>query len=108
MLAYMIKLALKIENREVVRRECGLSSAYGGKQQLKLPLAKHTAPPIANDTQLVGSWPMRTITLKESRGERIGGKAKRRDCLMLSSNHGGRRGYALDGGEISRRTSMQN
>lgn len=30
-LAQMMKLALKIENRELVRRECGLSSAYGGK-----------------------------------------------------------------------------
>ena len=47
-----------------MRRECGLSSAYGGKQQFKLPLAKHTAPPITNVTQSVGCWPMRTITLK--------------------------------------------
>ena len=73
-LAQMMKLALKIKNREVVRWECGLSSAYGGKQQLKLPLVKHSTPPITNDTQSVGSWPMRIITLK---GVTVGESARR-------------------------------
>uniref|UniRef100_A0A9I9EJD3 Uncharacterized protein n=1 Tax=Cucumis melo TaxID=3656 RepID=A0A9I9EJD3_CUCME len=39
-LAQMTKLALKIENRERVRKECGLSSVYGSKFQYNLPKAK--------------------------------------------------------------------
>ncbi|KAA0045216.1 Ty3/gypsy retrotransposon protein [Cucumis melo var. makuwa] len=64
-LAQMIKLALKIENRELVRRECGLVSAYDSKtghkqQQAKSPIAAATKKGTTS-----GSWPMRTITLRE-------------------------------------------
>ncbi|KAA0047238.1 Ty3/gypsy retrotransposon protein [Cucumis melo var. makuwa] len=64
-LAQMMKLALKIENRELVRRECGLVSAYDSKtghkhQQAKNPIATATKEGTAS-----GSWPMRTITLRE-------------------------------------------
>lgn len=36
-LTQMMKLALKIDNREVIRREAGLKSVYGGKYQITLP-----------------------------------------------------------------------
>lgn len=46
------KLALKIENREMVRRECGLRSVYGGKPQFNLPNAKNTSSVTNNKTQV--------------------------------------------------------
>ena len=38
--AQKMKLALKIENRERVRKDCGLISVYGSKFQYNLPKAK--------------------------------------------------------------------
>ena len=54
-LAQMMKLASKIKNRELVRSECGLSSAYGGKPQFNLPNAKNTTTVATNKTQPVGN-----------------------------------------------------
>lgn len=58
-----MKLALKIENREMVRKECGLSSVYRGKLSFK-PNAKNTTTVTANETQADGNFPMRTTTLR--------------------------------------------
>uniref|UniRef100_A0A9I9E6W0 Uncharacterized protein n=1 Tax=Cucumis melo TaxID=3656 RepID=A0A9I9E6W0_CUCME len=41
-LAQMMKLTLKIENREMMRKECGLKSVYGGNFPFNLPTAKNT------------------------------------------------------------------
>ncbi|KAA0038090.1 ty3-gypsy retroelement transposase [Cucumis melo var. makuwa] len=63
-LAQMMKLALKIEDRERVRKECGLVSVYGSKFQYNLPKAKeNTENKTATDTT-GGTTPMRTITLR--------------------------------------------
>ncbi|KAL0544147.1 hypothetical protein IC582_019259 [Cucumis melo] len=64
-LAQMMKLALKIENRELVRRECGLISAYDIKIGHKHQQTKNTGPTATKEGTTSGSWPMRTITLRE-------------------------------------------
>lgn len=40
-LAQMMKFALKIENKELVRKECGLSSAFHVKLQLTLSIVEN-------------------------------------------------------------------
>ena len=40
-LAQMMKFVLKIENKELVRKECGLSSAFHVKLQLTLSIVKN-------------------------------------------------------------------
>ncbi|TYK30578.1 transposon Tf2-1 polyprotein isoform X1 [Cucumis melo var. makuwa] len=64
-LAQMMKWALKIENRELVRKECGLISAYDIKTTYKSQQTKNTGSAAAKDGATDGSWPMRTITLRE-------------------------------------------
>ncbi|XP_050942184.1 transposon Tf2-1 polyprotein isoform X1 [Cucumis melo] len=64
-LAQMMKLALKIENREMVRRECGLISAYDSKTGHKPLQTKNTIATATKEGTTSGSWPMRTITLRE-------------------------------------------
>ncbi|TYK13876.1 Ty3/gypsy retrotransposon protein [Cucumis melo var. makuwa] len=64
-LAQMMKLALKIENRELVRRECGLISAYDSKTGHKPLQTKNTIATATKEGTTSGSWPMRTITLRE-------------------------------------------
>ncbi|KAA0055700.1 Ty3/gypsy retrotransposon protein [Cucumis melo var. makuwa] len=64
-LAQMMKLALKIENREMVRRECGLISAYDSKMGHKQTQAKSPIAAATKEGTASGSWPMRTITLRE-------------------------------------------
>ncbi|TYK06599.1 Ty3/gypsy retrotransposon protein [Cucumis melo var. makuwa] len=64
-LAQMMKLTLKIENREMVRKECGLSSAYDTKPSYKTQHLRNSSVTPANEATDTGNWPMRTITLKE-------------------------------------------
>ncbi|KAL0560786.1 hypothetical protein IC582_001199 [Cucumis melo] len=64
-LAQMMKLALKIENRELVRKECGLISAYDIKTSHKNQQIKNTGSTATKEGLIGGSWPMRTITLRE-------------------------------------------
>ncbi|KAA0037564.1 aminoacyl-tRNA ligase [Cucumis melo var. makuwa] len=71
-LAQMMKLALKIENRELIRRECRLVSAYDTQPNHKNPQPlkrkeqlRNVAPTVAKELATVGNWPMRTITLRE-------------------------------------------
>ncbi|TYK16933.1 ty3-gypsy retroelement transposase [Cucumis melo var. makuwa] len=61
----MMKLTLKIENREKVRKECELISVYGSKFQYNLPKAKENSETKSVTATTGGSTPMRTITLSE-------------------------------------------
>ncbi|TYK00327.1 transposon Tf2-1 polyprotein isoform X1 [Cucumis melo var. makuwa] len=54
-LAQMMKLALKIENRELVRKECGLINAYDIKTTYKSQQTKNTGSAAAKDGQLVAA-----------------------------------------------------
>ncbi|TYK14310.1 ty3-gypsy retrotransposon protein [Cucumis melo var. makuwa] len=63
-LAQMMKLALKIENKERVRKEYGLISVYESKFQYNLPKAKEGTETKATTTTTSGNTPMRTVTLK--------------------------------------------
>ncbi|KAA0066119.1 transposon Tf2-1 polyprotein isoform X1 [Cucumis melo var. makuwa] len=64
-LAQMMKMALKIENREMVRKECGLSSAYDSKAAQRTTNTRNVNPSPTNENTTAGGWPMRTITLRE-------------------------------------------
>ncbi|KAA0065533.1 transposon Tf2-1 polyprotein isoform X1 [Cucumis melo var. makuwa] len=64
-LAQIMKLALKIENREMVRKECGLSSAYDSKPSSKAQHMRNASMTTAYETAAIGNWPMRNITLRE-------------------------------------------
>ncbi|KAA0063300.1 Ty3/gypsy retrotransposon protein [Cucumis melo var. makuwa] len=64
-LAQMMKMALKIENREMVRKECGLSSAYDSKAAQRTTNTRNVNPSTTNENATAGGWPMRTITLRE-------------------------------------------
>ncbi|KAA0044655.1 reverse transcriptase [Cucumis melo var. makuwa] len=64
-IAQMMKLTLKIENREKVRKECELISVYGSKFQYNLPKAKENSETKSVTATTGGSTPMRTITLSE-------------------------------------------
>ncbi|KAA0034820.1 ty3-gypsy retrotransposon protein [Cucumis melo var. makuwa] len=64
-LAQMMKLALKIENRELVRKEYALISAYDTKTTYKSQQPKNVGSVAAKEGTIGGSWPMRTITLRE-------------------------------------------
>ncbi|TYK25904.1 Ty3/gypsy retrotransposon protein [Cucumis melo var. makuwa] len=64
-LAQMMKLALKIENRELVRKECGLISAYDIKALYKNQQPKNMVTAAAKEAITMGNWPMQTITLRE-------------------------------------------
>ncbi|TYK30634.1 transposon Tf2-1 polyprotein isoform X1 [Cucumis melo var. makuwa] len=48
-LAQMMKLTLKIENREMMRKECGLKSVNGGNFPFNLPTAKNTITVTTNE-----------------------------------------------------------
>ncbi|KAA0062157.1 transposon Tf2-1 polyprotein isoform X1 [Cucumis melo var. makuwa] len=60
-LAQMTKLALKIENREMVQKECGLNS----KATQRTPSARSTSATTASEGTTTSGWPMRTITLRK-------------------------------------------
>ncbi|KAA0058422.1 ty3-gypsy retrotransposon protein [Cucumis melo var. makuwa] len=60
----MMKLALKIEKSERVRKECGLSNVYGSKFQYNLPKAKEGTETKAVVATASGNIPMRTVTLR--------------------------------------------
>ncbi|KAA0062045.1 transposon Tf2-1 polyprotein isoform X1 [Cucumis melo var. makuwa] len=62
--AQMMKLALKIENRERVRKECGLSSVCGSEFQYNLPKAKEGTETKAVAATASGNIRMRTVTLR--------------------------------------------
>ena len=64
-LAEMMKLALKIENREMVHRECGLISVSRMNKQFKHNNVTQTSTVTPNQKPTERSWPMRTITLKK-------------------------------------------
>ncbi|KAA0055926.1 transposon Tf2-1 polyprotein isoform X1 [Cucumis melo var. makuwa] len=64
-LAQMMKMALKIENREMVRKECGLSSVYDSKATQRTANARNASATAANEGSTISGWPMRTITLRE-------------------------------------------
>ncbi|TYK16932.1 transposon Tf2-1 polyprotein isoform X1 [Cucumis melo var. makuwa] len=64
-LAQMMKLTLKIDNREKVSKECGLISVYGSKFQYNLPKAKENTKTKSVTTTTGGSTPTRTITLNK-------------------------------------------
>ncbi|KAL4027583.1 hypothetical protein IC575_010753 [Cucumis melo] len=61
----MMKMTLKIENRELVRTECGLSSAYDSKTAQRTANACNANASTTNEGSTTGGWPMRTITLRE-------------------------------------------
>ncbi|KAA0043866.1 Ty3/gypsy retrotransposon protein [Cucumis melo var. makuwa] len=71
-LSQMMKLALKIENRELIQRECGLVSTYDTQPNHKNPQplkgkeqSKNVAPTSVKELVTAGNWPMQTITLRE-------------------------------------------
>lgn len=90
----MMKMALKIENREMVRKECGLSSALSGNQQFKYNSAKIPSTTTTLQKQSEEVRPMRTITLKgvtQTKNERT---ALRNAFPMPNFNQEGRRDCA--------------
>lgn len=56
-LTQMMKLALKIENRDMVQRECGLSSAYDSKPSHKTHHTRNANMASASDTTATSGWP---------------------------------------------------
>ncbi|KAA0051026.1 transposon Tf2-1 polyprotein isoform X1 [Cucumis melo var. makuwa] len=63
-LAEMMKLAQRVENRGVTRREAGLKMNCRGKSPSTLPYNKVTNPSNLSENKSGGMVPMRTITLR--------------------------------------------
>ncbi|TYK15158.1 uncharacterized protein E5676_scaffold790G00230 [Cucumis melo var. makuwa] len=49
----------------MVRKECGLSSAYDSKAAQRTTNTRNVNPSPTNENTTAGGWPMRTITLRE-------------------------------------------
>ncbi|KAA0042901.1 transposon Tf2-1 polyprotein isoform X1 [Cucumis melo var. makuwa] len=71
-LAQMMKLALKIENRELVRRECGLVNSYDAQPNHKNPQPlkgkeqpRHVASTAAKELTTTSNWPMQIVQNQE-------------------------------------------
>ncbi|KAA0041765.1 ty3-gypsy retrotransposon protein [Cucumis melo var. makuwa] len=62
-LAQKMKLALKIENREMACHECGMRSTFGGNNPVSIPGQKGIVVGKPNETGAVGT-PLQTITLR--------------------------------------------
>ncbi|TYK04845.1 retrotransposon protein [Cucumis melo var. makuwa] len=76
-LEQMIKLAQRVENREITQREASFMKTIEGKVQTTFPIQKSVILITMNENKPGNSYPMRTITLRgvtagENRRERPG------------------------------------